>query len=88
MSRPVETLLSYGLTSSEVAALGSERLHDIANLLLDADRYIGDHEKALRWLRSSIWAMGNRTPLEVLAKDNGIAIVRLSLVAIAFGGVA
>jgi len=66
----------------------SDRLVRLATLLRDADRYIGRRDKALAWLRDPNWALGNRVPLDMLAADVGVDMVRRSLVTIAYGGVA
>jgi putative toxin-antitoxin system antitoxin component (TIGR02293 family) len=49
---------------------------------------IGDREKALRWLRKPNRALGGKKPLEAIATERGVAMVRQSLAAIAYGGVA
>lgn len=66
----------------------SDRLVRLASVLRDADRYIGNHDKALAWLRNRNWGLGDRVPLEMLAADAGVDLVRRSLVAIAYGSVA
>lgn len=66
----------------------SDRLVRLANVLRDADRYIGDHQKALAWLRDPNWGLGDRVPLEMLGADVGVELVRQSLLTIAYGGVA
>jgi putative toxin-antitoxin system antitoxin component (TIGR02293 family) len=66
----------------------SDRLIRLARLLRDADRLIGDHAKALLWLRAKNWGLGDRVPLEMLAADAGVDLVRQSLTTIAYGGVA
>jgi len=48
----------------------------------------GDAEKAQRWLRSPVPHLGGKTPIEMLATGNGAALVRESIGAIAYGGVA
>jgi len=66
----------------------SDRAIRLARILAEADRYIGNHEKALRWLRTSNLALGDRVPLDLLATEPGVEMVRQSLVTIAYGGVA
>jgi putative toxin-antitoxin system antitoxin component (TIGR02293 family) len=66
----------------------SDRLVRLANVLRDTDRYIGNHAKALGWLRDPNWGLGNRAPLDMLSADVGVELVRRSLVTIAYGGVA
>lgn len=66
----------------------SDRTIRLARILGEADRFIGDHERALRWLRTRNWALGDRVPLDLLATEPGVEMVRQSLASIAFGGVA
>lgn len=66
----------------------SDRTIRLARILGDADRYIGDRRRALRWLRTPNWALGDRVPLDLLATEPGVEMVRQSLVTIAYGGVA
>jgi putative toxin-antitoxin system antitoxin component (TIGR02293 family) len=66
----------------------SDRTIRLARILAQADRYIGNHEKALRWLRTPNLALGDRVPLDLLATEPGVEMVRQSLVTIAYGGVA
>lgn len=66
----------------------SDRTVRLARIMAEAIQYIGDHEKALRWLRTRNWALGDRVPLDLLATEPGVEMVRQSLVTIAYGGVA
>ena len=70
----------------DVAA--GDRAVRLARILSEADRYIGDHENALRWLRTKNWGLGDRVPLHLIATEPGVEMVRQSLLAIAYGGVA
>lgn len=65
-----------------------DRAVRLARTLADADRYVGNRERALRWLRSKVWALGDRTPLELLSTEPGTEMVRQALATIAYGGVA
>jgi putative toxin-antitoxin system antitoxin component (TIGR02293 family) len=66
----------------------SDRTIRLARILAQADRCIGNHEKALHWLRTPNLALGDRVPLDLLATEPGAEMVRQSLVTIAYGGVA
>jgi len=66
----------------------SDRTIRLARIIADADTSIGDHTKALHWLRTPNWALGNAVPLHLLATEPGVEMVRQSLATIAFGGVA
>jgi putative toxin-antitoxin system antitoxin component (TIGR02293 family) len=48
----------------------------------------GDPDKAMSWMRRTNRALGGKTPLEMIATEAGTALVRRSLGAIAYGGVA
>ena len=65
-----------------------DRAVRLARTLADADRYIGDRGRALRWLRSKVWTLGDRTPLELLSTEAGTEMIRQALATIAYGGVA
>jgi putative toxin-antitoxin system antitoxin component (TIGR02293 family) len=65
-----------------------DRAVRLARVLAEADLYIGARGRALHWLRSKNWALGGRTPLELLATEPGVEIVRQALATIAYGGVA
>jgi putative toxin-antitoxin system antitoxin component (TIGR02293 family) len=82
------TLLRKRMQKARLDVAESDRVMRLATLLADADRYIGDHSKALAWLRTPNWSLGNRLPLDMLSVDAGVALVRQVLVSIAYGGVA
>ena len=60
------------------------RLMRIASEAADA---LGDVERALAWLRSPSRFLGGKTPLKTIETEAGVALVRQSLGAIAYGGV-
>ena len=66
----------------------SDRAVRLARVLAEADLYIGARDRALLWLRAKNWALGGRTPLELLATEPGVELVRQALATIAYGGVA
>ena len=65
-----------------------DRTMRLLRIVAEAVDAIGDREKALRWLRKPNRALGGKKPLEVIATERGTAMVRQSLAAIAYGGVA
>ncbi|HET9096647.1 MAG TPA: antitoxin Xre-like helix-turn-helix domain-containing protein, partial [Candidatus Baltobacteraceae bacterium] len=72
-------------TAGTLDVAESDRTVRLARILAQADRYIGEHGKALRWLRTRNWALGDRVPLDLLATEPGVEMVRQSLVTIAYG---
>jgi putative toxin-antitoxin system antitoxin component (TIGR02293 family) len=65
-----------------------DRTMRLLRIVAEAVDAIGDREKALRWLRKPNRALGGKKPLEAIATERGVAMVRQSLAAIAYGGVA
>jgi putative toxin-antitoxin system antitoxin component (TIGR02293 family) len=65
-----------------------DRAVRLARILAEADLSIGARSRALHWLRAKNWALGGRTPLELLATEPGVEMVRQALATIAYGGVA
>jgi putative toxin-antitoxin system antitoxin component (TIGR02293 family) len=65
-----------------------DRAVRLARILAEADLYIGARGRALHWLRAGNWSLGGRTPLELLATEPGVEMVRQVLATIAYGGVA
>ncbi len=74
--------------NAPLSLVESDRLVRIARILGFAFAAFGDHVKALGWLRTPVWAVGNRVPLDLIAIESGVQMVRQSLSAIAYGGVA
>jgi putative toxin-antitoxin system antitoxin component (TIGR02293 family) len=58
------------LTSGE-----ADRVVRVARVLLLADRFFGDHEKALGWLRTPDDRMNGRTALSLLQTESGGRLV-------------
>lgn len=65
-----------------------DRAVRLARTLSEADLYVGARDRALHWLRTKNWSLGDRTPLELLATEPGAEMVRQALTTIAYGGVA
>lgn len=82
------TLLRKRAGKQQLDVAESDRLVRLARVLADADALIGDHGNAVAWMHHQNLALGNVTPLSMLATDTGVALVRQSLGAIAYGGVA
>ncbi len=82
------TLQRKRVSGSVLDVAQSDRTVRLARILAEADVYIGEHRRALRWLRKPNWALGDRVPLDLLATEPGVEMVRQSLITIAYGGVA
>jgi putative toxin-antitoxin system antitoxin component (TIGR02293 family) len=64
----------------------SDRLYRLARIIALAKHYVGDDEKATRWLRRPNRALGG-TPLELIDTEVGARAVENVLGRIAYGGV-
>jgi putative toxin-antitoxin system antitoxin component (TIGR02293 family) len=64
----------------------SDRLYRLARILALARHYIGDKDRATRWLRRPNRALGGSTPLELLDTEAGARAVENVLGRIAYGG--
>lgn len=56
-----------------------------SDVLGQADRVFGSHEKAVRWLERPHPALNNKAPLQLLATEDGVARVRDMLIRIDHG---
>lgn len=70
-----------------LARYESDRLYRLARIIALAKRYLGDDEKATRWLRRRNRALGGGTPLQLLDTELGARTVENALGRIAYGGV-
>ena len=69
-----------------LARTESDRLYRLARIVALAKHYIGDDEKAMRWLRRPNRALAG-VPMEVLDTEAGARAVEAILGRIAYGGV-
>jgi putative toxin-antitoxin system antitoxin component (TIGR02293 family) len=65
----------------------SDRLYRLMRIAVLANDYIGDHEKASRWLQRPNKALGGDKPIELLDTELGARMVEDILGRIAYGGV-
>lgn len=72
----------YAMTHDE-----SERLERLARVVAIATEYLGDHERAMRWLNCPNHALGGIAPLEAIETELGARQVENVLGRIAYGGV-
>jgi putative toxin-antitoxin system antitoxin component (TIGR02293 family) len=84
----VRTLHRKRDRSARLDVAEGDRAIRLARTLAEADLYIGNRSRALHWLRAKNWALGDRTPLALLATEPGLEMVRQALATIAYGGVA
>lgn len=69
-----------------LAKYESDRLYRLARVVALAKRYIGDGEKASRWLKRPNRALGGRVPLDLIDTEPGARAVENVLGRIAYGG--
>jgi putative toxin-antitoxin system antitoxin component (TIGR02293 family) len=70
-----------------LARYESDRLYRLARIIALAKHYVGDDEKATRWLRRPNRALGGSTPLQLMDTELGARAVENVLGRIAYGGV-
>jgi putative toxin-antitoxin system antitoxin component (TIGR02293 family) len=65
----------------------SDRLYRLARIVALADDSLGDHERAMRWLKRSNQSLGGISPVEALDTELGARQVENILGRIAYGGI-
>lgn len=73
--------------SGRLAPYESDRLYRLARIVALADEFLGDHERAIRWLKRPNRALGGITPVAAIDTEPGARQVENILGRIAFGGV-
>lgn len=73
--------------SGRLASFESDRLYRLARIVALADEFLGDHERAIRWLKRSNRSLGGISPVEALDTELGSRQVENILGRIAYGGV-
>jgi putative toxin-antitoxin system antitoxin component (TIGR02293 family) len=73
--------------SGRLARYESDRLYRLARIVALADEFLGDHQRAIRWLRRPNRALGGISPVEALDTELGARQVENILGRIAYGGV-
>ncbi len=70
-----------------LARYESDRLYRLARIIAIANEYLGDRERALRWLKRPNRALGGAAPVAAIDTELGARQVENTLGRIAFGGI-
>jgi putative toxin-antitoxin system antitoxin component (TIGR02293 family) len=73
--------------SGRLARYESDRLYRLARIVAIANDYLGDHERALRWLKHPNRALGGVAPIEAVDTELGARQVENILGRVAYGGI-
>jgi putative toxin-antitoxin system antitoxin component (TIGR02293 family) len=73
--------------SGRLAQFESDRLYRLARIVAIANEYLGDHERATRWLKHPNRALGGLAPVAAIDTELGARQVENILGRIAYGGV-
>lgn len=73
--------------TGRLARYESDRLYRLARIVALANEFLGDHERAIRWLKRPNRALGGIAPVAALDTELGARQVENILGRIAYGGV-
>jgi len=73
--------------SGKLARYESDRLYRLARIVAIASEYLGDRERALRWLKHPNRALGGIEPVKAIDTELGARQVENVLGRIAYGGI-
>ena len=73
--------------SGRLARFESDRLYRLARIVAIANQYLGDHERAMRWLKHPNRALGGIAPVSAIDTELGARQVENILGRIAYGGI-
>jgi putative toxin-antitoxin system antitoxin component (TIGR02293 family) len=73
--------------TGRLARYESDRLYRLARIVALADEFLGDHERAMRWLKHPNRALGGIPPIAAIDTELGARQVENILGRIAFGGI-
>lgn len=73
--------------SGRLARYESDRLYRLARIVALANEYLGDHKRALRWLKHPNRALGGIAPVTAMDTELGARQVENVLGRIAYGGI-
>jgi putative toxin-antitoxin system antitoxin component (TIGR02293 family) len=73
--------------TGRLARYESDRLYRLARIVALANEYLGDHERATRWLKHPNRALGGLAPVAAIDTELGARQVENILGRIAYGGI-
>jgi putative toxin-antitoxin system antitoxin component (TIGR02293 family) len=73
--------------SGRLARYESDRLYRLARIVALANEYLGDHQRAMRWLKHPNRALGGIAPVAAIDTELGARQVENILGRIAYGGI-
>jgi putative toxin-antitoxin system antitoxin component (TIGR02293 family) len=73
--------------SGRLARYESDRLYRLARIVAIANEYLGDHDRAMRWLKRPNRALGGVAPVTAIDTEPGARLVENVLGRIAYGGI-
>jgi putative toxin-antitoxin system antitoxin component (TIGR02293 family) len=73
--------------TGRLARYESDRLYRLARIVAIARGYLGDHERAVRWLKHPNRALGGLAPVAAIDTELGARQVESILGRIAYGGI-
>jgi putative toxin-antitoxin system antitoxin component (TIGR02293 family) len=73
--------------SGRLARYESDRLYRLARIVAIASEFLGDHERALHWLKRPNHALGGIAPVAAIDTELGARQVENILGRIAYGGI-
>ncbi|MDQ6707201.1 MAG: DUF2384 domain-containing protein [Acidobacteriota bacterium] len=73
--------------AGRLAPFESDRVYRLARILALGEHFLGDHDKAVRWMKRPNRALGGVAPLAAIDTELGARTVENVLGRIAFGGV-
>jgi putative toxin-antitoxin system antitoxin component (TIGR02293 family) len=73
--------------SGRLARYESDRLYRLARIVAIASEFLGDHERAIRWLKRPNRALGGIAPVTAIDTELGARQVENILGRIAYGGI-
>jgi putative toxin-antitoxin system antitoxin component (TIGR02293 family) len=73
--------------SGRLARYESDRLYRLARIVAIANEYLGDHERAMRWLKHPNRALGGLAPIAAIDTELGARQVESILGRVAYGGI-
>jgi len=73
--------------SGRLARYESDRLYRLARIVAIANQYLGDHQRAMHWLKHPNRALGGLAPVAAIDTELGARQVENVLGRIAYGGI-